>query len=86
MASISLARAGAVCSAVNTLVPAQRTRDSRYLERTRKNSPPGNDLPNSTFLDSFKNWEIGQEARKIIAETLPLNGKYYEATDVCMGP
>ncbi|RYP01244.1 hypothetical protein DL764_006247 [Monosporascus ibericus] len=35
-------------------------------------------------LGSFENWEIGQEARKVEAETLLLNGKYDEATDMCM--
>ncbi|RYP59255.1 hypothetical protein DL769_008610 [Monosporascus sp. CRB-8-3] len=38
------------------------------------------------ILGSFKNWEIGQEARKIEAETLILNGRYDEATDLCMEP
>ncbi|RYP50823.1 hypothetical protein DL768_003741 [Monosporascus sp. mg162] len=38
------------------------------------------------ILGSFENREIGQEARKIEAETLLLNGKYDEAPDICMEP
>ena len=38
------------------------------------------------IIGSFKNWEVGQAARNIQAETLILNGKYDEATDLCMEP
>lgn len=38
------------------------------------------------ILGSFKNWEIGRSAQNIEAETLLLNGRYDEATDLCMKP
>jgi hypothetical protein len=38
------------------------------------------------ILGSFKDWEIWQDAHNIEAETLILNGKYDEATDLCMEP
>lgn len=38
------------------------------------------------ILGSFKNWEGFHEAHNIEVETLLLNGRYDEATDLCMAP